>query len=116
VRTGALLREHRGVYRVGHRAPSIEASYLAAVWACGEDALLSGRAAAYLFGVLKGNPPTPEVTTRTERRVTGVETRRERGLIAEDATSFCGERAWRFPRPTALRAAAGWTAAGPRSA
>jgi len=31
VHTGALLREHRGVYRVGHRAPSVEARYLAAV-------------------------------------------------------------------------------------
>jgi hypothetical protein len=36
VRSGALLREHRGVYRVGHRAPSVEARYLAAVLACGE--------------------------------------------------------------------------------
>jgi hypothetical protein len=24
-----------GVYRVGHHAPSLEARYLAAVWACG---------------------------------------------------------------------------------
>ena len=30
LRTGALLGEHPGVYRVGHRAPSIEATYLAA--------------------------------------------------------------------------------------
>src|SRR3954464_12971906 len=29
VRSGALLREHRGVYRVGHRAPSLEARYMA---------------------------------------------------------------------------------------
>ena len=35
LKTGALLREHRGVYRVGHRAPSLEARYLAAVRACG---------------------------------------------------------------------------------
>ena len=46
LKTGALLREHRGVYRVGHRAPSVDARYLAAVWACGERALLCGRAAA----------------------------------------------------------------------
>ena len=46
--TGGLLHEHRGVYRVGHRAPSLEARYLAAVLACGEDARLSGRAAAHL--------------------------------------------------------------------
>jgi hypothetical protein len=50
VRTGALLREHRGVYRVGHRAPSLEARYLAATLACGEAACLSGRAAAHLYG------------------------------------------------------------------
>jgi hypothetical protein len=52
-----LLRVHRGVYRVGHRAPSIEATYLAA----GDDALLSGRAAAHLLGVVKGTAPAPEV-------------------------------------------------------
>jgi hypothetical protein len=28
VRSGALLRAHRGVYRTGHRAPSVEARYL----------------------------------------------------------------------------------------
>jgi Transcriptional regulator, AbiEi antitoxin len=38
LRTGALLREHRGVYRVGHRAPSVEARYLAAVMASGAGA------------------------------------------------------------------------------
>ena len=55
--TGALLPVHRGVYRVGHRAPSVEARYLAAVLACGEGALLSGRAAAHLYGLLKGPAP-----------------------------------------------------------
>ncbi len=33
VRSGALIREHRGVYRVGHRAPSVEATYMAALTA-----------------------------------------------------------------------------------
>ena len=78
VRTGALLRQHRGVYRVGHRAPSVEARYLAAVLACGHGAVLSGRAAAHLFGLLKGRPPRPEVTTRTERSIRGIMTRRAR--------------------------------------
>jgi very-short-patch-repair endonuclease len=76
--TGALLREHRGVYRVGHRAPSVEARYLAAVLACGDGALLSGRAAAHIWGLLKGAAPAPEVTAPTERRVPGVATRRSR--------------------------------------
>jgi hypothetical protein len=88
LRRGALLREHRAVYRVGHRAPSIEATYLAAVRACGEGALLSGRAAGHLLGALKGPPPPPEVTARTERRVSGVTTRRERNLDPRDATTW----------------------------
>jgi very-short-patch-repair endonuclease len=88
VRTGALLPVHRGVYRVGHRAPSVEARYLAAVLACGEGALLSGRAAAHLLGLLKGSAPPPEVTTRTERRVPGVRTRRSRRLDLADATTW----------------------------
>jgi very-short-patch-repair endonuclease len=83
---GGLLRVHRGVYRVGHRAPSTEATYLAAVLAAGEGALLSGRAAAHLLGILKGTAPPAEVIARTERRIAGVRTRRSRGLEARDAT------------------------------
>src|ERR671932_104568 len=78
VRTGALLRVHRGVYRAGHRAPSVEADYLAAVLACGDDARLSGRAAAHLFGLLKGRAPAPEATAPVKRRVTGVRVHRGR--------------------------------------
>ena len=75
---GALLPVHRGVYRVGHRAPSVEATYLAAVFACGEEARLSGSAAAHLLGLLKGPVPPPEVTTPLKRRVAGVMVRRGR--------------------------------------
>jgi very-short-patch-repair endonuclease len=90
VRSGALLREHPGVYRVGHRAPSVEARYLAAVLACGEGALLSGRAAGHLWGLIKGAAPAPEVITRTERRVPGVTTRRSRTVQPADATTCRG--------------------------
>jgi very-short-patch-repair endonuclease len=86
--SGALLPVHRGVYRVGHRAPSVDARYLAAVLACGEGALLSGRAAAHLLGLLKGSAPPPEVTTRTERHVPGVRTRRSRRADPADATTW----------------------------
>ena len=72
LRSGALLREHPGVYRVGHRAPSVEARYLAAVRACGDGALFSGSAAAYLLGLLWGPAPQPEVTAPTWRRVPGL--------------------------------------------
>ena len=90
VRKGGLLPEHPGVYRVGHRAPSLEARYLAAVCSCGDGALLSGRAAAHLLGLIKGAPPHPEVTTPTERRILGVRTRRSRRRYPGDATTWHG--------------------------
>jgi very-short-patch-repair endonuclease len=88
LRKGALIREFPGVYRVGHRAPSVESSYLAAVRACGKGAVLSGRAAAYLWGLIKGAVPGPEVITRTERRIEGIKTRRTRGAV--EATTWRG--------------------------
>lgn len=86
VASGSLLRVHRGVYRVGHRAPSVEASYLAAVLACGEGAVLSGRAAAHLYGLLRGQPPRAEVTAPSQRTVAGVSTRRVRNGVLESTT------------------------------
>jgi very-short-patch-repair endonuclease len=88
VQSGALLREHRGVYRVGHRAPSVEATYLAAVFAAGDGAVLSGRGAAHLWGLVKGPPPPAVVLTATERRVEGVRTQRSRRLDPADVTVF----------------------------
>jgi very-short-patch-repair endonuclease len=85
VRSGGLIREYPGVYRVGHRAASLEARYLAAVLACGERALLCGGAAGFLFGAIKGLAPPPEVVAPTKRRVRGVKTRRSR-IERGDAT------------------------------
>ena len=96
--SGNLIRVHRGVYRVGHRAPSIEATYLAAVLAAGEGALLSGRAAAHLLGLLKGEAPPAEVITRTQRRIEGVTSHRSRILNARDATTFRGIPVTTVPR------------------
>jgi very-short-patch-repair endonuclease len=90
VARGTLLREHRGVYRVGHRAPSVEARYLAAVWACGEGAVLCGRAAGYLLGIVKGAPAAPDVTAPKVRRVEGVTTRRSRRIDPEHVASWRG--------------------------
>ena len=75
---GALRRVHRGVYRVGHSAPSTHASYLAAVLACGAYAALGGRAAAFNYGLVKGTAPPPEVVSPRRREVPGVLTRRRR--------------------------------------
>ena len=73
---GYLIAEFTGVYRVGHRAPSLEARYMAAVKACGDEAVLSGRAAAYLYRLIRGTEPIPHVTSPRKRRVKGVVTKR----------------------------------------
>jgi predicted transcriptional regulator of viral defense system len=53
VRRGQLHRIHRGVYAVGHRAPSWHGRWIAAVLACGEGAVLSHHSAAALWELLK---------------------------------------------------------------
>jgi hypothetical protein len=98
VENGLLIPKHRGVYRVGHTAPSFEADFIAAVKACGEAAALSGRAGGYLLGLLKGKPPRPEVTAPTERRVKGVKTKRCRSLDERDIIEFKGIRVTSVPR------------------
>jgi very-short-patch-repair endonuclease len=86
---GGLIREYPGVYRVGHRAPSDEARYLAAVRACGDGAVLSGLAAAHLYGLVKRAAPC-EVTAPTERSVPGVLTHRSRRAPLTDVASHRG--------------------------
>jgi hypothetical protein len=86
VEKGALIPEYPGVYRVGHAAPSVEATYMAAVLACGDDAVLIGRPAAWLWNLIKGMPPPPEVSAPTERRVNGLPTRRRRLAPSETTT------------------------------
>jgi hypothetical protein len=98
VRKGILIPEYRAVYRVGHRAPSVEARYLAAVRASGNGAVLCGRAAAHLYGLIKGPPPPPEVMTPTERRIEGIRTRRSRNIDPRDVTLFEGIPVTTIPR------------------
>lgn len=98
LQTGLLLPVHRGVYRVGHRAPTEEARYLAAVKACGDGAVLSGLAAAHLLGLVRTAPRYPDVTAPTERRVTGVSTRRSPSACASDATVWRGIPVTSVPR------------------
>ena len=100
VRSGYLIREHRGVYRVGHAAPSTEASYLAAVKRCGQGAVLWDRAAAYIQGLipLTRNLPPPQVMGPTERSVPGVETRRCRNIHPLDVAELHGIPITTVPR------------------
>jgi very-short-patch-repair endonuclease len=90
LKNGVLWPEFEGVYRVGHRAPSVEAHYMAAVKACGKGAVLRGRAAGYLWGLVKAPVPKPEVLTPTERRIKGIKTTRSRRIDRRDVTKRDG--------------------------
>ncbi len=100
VRVGALIRQYPGVYRVGHTAETVEARYIAAVRACGEGAELAGMAAGYAQGLLpkRKSPPAPEVTTRTERRIKGIKTRRRKRVHPGERTTWRGIPITTVPR------------------
>jgi very-short-patch-repair endonuclease len=87
---GGLISIHRGVFRVGHTAASVEARYLAAVKACGSGSLLAGRAAAHLLHLLRRPPSLPEVLTTHHRRPSGVKVRRCRSIDRRDAMTSRG--------------------------
>ena len=78
IASGTLIVVHRGVYRVGHAAPLAEATYLAAVLACGDGALLGGLAACWLHRLVSDGAPAPTVWSPRERRVPGIVCRRAR--------------------------------------
>lgn len=96
--TGVLIPIHRGVFRVGHTAPSLEARYLAAVKACGPGSLLAGRAAAHLLHLLRRPPSLPEVLTTRYRCPTGVTVTRCRSIDPRDRTGWCGVPVTTVPR------------------
>lgn len=81
-----LWPRYPGVYRVGHRAESVLADYMAAVLACGDGALLDDLAAAHLHRLVKRGPPEPAVLTPTERRIDGIATTRCRNIGAVAST------------------------------
>jgi hypothetical protein len=60
--TGRLLRLHRGVYAVGHAELRREGRMLAAVLAIGDEAVLSHRSAAGLWGIRPWNGTFTEMT------------------------------------------------------
>jgi hypothetical protein len=98
VAKGLLHRVHRGVYRVGHLAPSTEALYMAAVLACGNGAVLGGAPAAFLYGVIKGQTPSPEIVAPRDLCVSGITTRRVRRLDPRDITVYRRIRITTVPR------------------
>jgi very-short-patch-repair endonuclease len=70
VQSGRLVRLHKEVYAVGHTALTRHSHLLAAVYACGPEALLSHRAAGWLWGLLRSAQPI-EVTAPRSREPRG---------------------------------------------
>jgi Transcriptional regulator, AbiEi antitoxin len=68
VASGHLHPLHRGVYAVGHRLVPAHGRCLAAVLACGPDALLSHRSAAWLWGITRYGPAPLHVTSPIPRK------------------------------------------------
>jgi hypothetical protein len=66
VACGRLHVLHRGVYAVGHRVLTVRGWWMAAVIACGSEAVLSHRAAAALWEIQHWIPP--EVTVPPPHR------------------------------------------------
>jgi very-short-patch-repair endonuclease len=60
---GLLHAVHRGVYAVGHRLRTREATWMAAVLAAGPDAVLSHRSAAALWGIRNTERAAVEVVS-----------------------------------------------------
>jgi very-short-patch-repair endonuclease len=62
VKVGRLHRLYRGVYAVGHTKLTNEGRILAAVFACGPNAVASHETAAYLWSLSPKCPPSVHVT------------------------------------------------------
>lgn len=90
IENGSLIPEHAGTYRIGHAAPSQEASYMAATKAGGADTFISGRPAAHALGLVKGKVPAPEVTATRQLKIKGLKSSLSATLAPEDTTRWQG--------------------------
>jgi very-short-patch-repair endonuclease len=90
LKTGRLIKLHRGVFALGHLPPSPHARSMAAVLACGRGAALSHRSAAKLWGLIRYEGPI-EITAPTKRTRPGLIVHRHR-LTDRDVTTHWGIR------------------------
>src|SRR3954454_13756456 len=72
---GLLHPVHRGVYAVGHRLRTREATWMAAVLAAGTGAVLSHRSAAALWGMRDAAPAIHDVIPPRQCRRPGIRAR-----------------------------------------
>jgi very-short-patch-repair endonuclease len=82
----------RGVYALGRPDLSREGRWLAAVLACGPEAVLSHGSAAALWGIgeYERGPVEVSVPNRTARRRPGIRARRRSRLAPDDVTAHRG--------------------------
>jgi hypothetical protein len=87
-RAGRLHRIHQGVYAVGHPLLSRNGRLMAAVLACGPDAVLSHRSAAALWGIRSSTGTRIDVTApgRRGRSPAGIAAHRHGHLRPQDTT------------------------------
>jgi hypothetical protein len=88
---GKLVREHRGVYSVGHSQRTSAALADAAVMACGARSVLSHDSAAALYGLRKW-PRIPEISSPLRRDHKGIRAHRTTTLTRRDVTIRDGIR------------------------
>jgi predicted transcriptional regulator of viral defense system len=91
VQAGQLHRLFPGVYAVGHATLGREGRRLAAVLACGPDAVLSHRTAASHWELLRTDQTRIDVTAlRGRHGAPGIRLHRTRSLDAQDTTNHEG--------------------------
>ncbi len=88
IEKGALISQYEGVYRVGHTAPSREASFMAATKAGGDGSFISGRPAGHALGLVRGKVPAPELISRRHLKIRGLRSTRAGRLAREDTTRW----------------------------
>jgi very-short-patch-repair endonuclease len=90
IQAGWLVRLYRGVYAVGHTALTTHSHLIAAVYACGPEALASHRAAGWLWGILRGSQPIEVTAPRSRESRKEFVVHRSRGIAEEDRAVIDG--------------------------
>jgi very-short-patch-repair endonuclease len=99
VEAGRLHRKYRGVYAVGQPKLSREGEFLAAVFACGDDALLGHLALAELYRARRYPASLVDVVVPSKRRAPpGIRIHRTRHLDPRDITTYKGIPCTTFAR------------------
>ncbi len=85
---GRLHRVHRGVYAVGHTKISLRGRWMAAVLACGSEAVLSHRAAAALWELRAAPSGLIDVTAALAHCLPGIRCHVARQLHPDDRATI----------------------------